>query len=459
MRTSYKLFLALIVVLVVLLGTARTARAFEFDHDGTVSPDEVIDDDLLISSDTVVIDGTVHGNVFVSGGRVTINGTVGGDLLINSEEATINGHIGGSVAYFGQSLTVHGAVDGSVYGVGGSINLSPSATVGRNIGFTGASLETEAGSTIGRDVMVTGFQALLAGRVGQDVNGDVAALQISGEIAGDVTANVGEPGEESPWRISWPGMPAMVAPGLRVAETARITGTLTYSSAADQSAAIRSTPGGGVVYHPTAQPEDSMALAQITARLIGRVRELVTLLALGGLAVWKTPRLLDRLAGYAHRRPLPAFGWGLLAVVAGYGGAMLLAAAVLLVGILLGVVTLGGLAQAVFGVGFSALGLALALFTLLVAYGSKLVIATLVGRLLLRAIAPATAEQPLWPLALGCAIYFLLRLVPVLDWFVAMIATFIGLGAMALLARQRRGAEPPASPERLITGQTGESVV
>lgn len=459
MKTSGKFLIGIFMVLALLLGTARAARAFAFDDDGLVGPDEVIDDDLLISGGTVTIDGTVNGNVFTSGGLVTVNGTVEGDLMVNGSEVVVNGRVGGSVAFIGQSLTVNGAVDGSVYAIGGSANLGPSAVVGRNVSFFGSGLETQAGSAIGRDVVVNAYQALLAGRVEQDVNAEVMALEIRGDIGGDVTADVGEPAEGSPWAFRWPGGPALIPSGLRVAETARIGGTLTYASPVEQGEAIRSAPGGGVVYRPTEQPAAGAFAAQLANLLLRRVRELVTLLVLGGLVVWRAPALLGQLTERARRRPLPALGWGLLTAIAGYVGAALLAVLILVVGVLFGVVTLGGLAQAVFGVGFSALGLALALFTLLVAYGSKLVVATLVGQLLLRLVAPAAAEKPLWPLVLGVLIYFLLRLVPVLDGLVALVATLIGLGAMALVVRQRRDAEPPASPNRLITGQTGDSVV
>jgi hypothetical protein len=97
------------------------------------------------------------------------------------------------------------------------------------------------------------------------------------------------------------------------------------------------------------------------------------------------PCLLGRASAHAA---LPAAGWGLVTLLLGYAGAAAIALLILAVGIFLGVVTLGGLARAIFGVGFSGLGLVFAIFTLLVSYGSKLIVAYLGGRLIVGQFSP-----------------------------------------------------------------------
>ena len=93
-----------------------------------------------------------------------------------------------------------------------------------------------------------------------------------------------------------------------------------------------------------------------------------------------------------RQQPLPAFGRGILIYLGGYGVTVLLGILILTVGILLAVTTMGGLAGAVFGVGFSTLGTLFSLFLLTVTYGSKLVVAYLGGEIILTRIAP-TANQ------------------------------------------------------------------
>ncbi|MDD5469088.1 MAG: hypothetical protein PHS96_14955 [Anaerolineales bacterium] len=107
-------------------------------------------------------------------------------------------------------------------------------------------------------------------------------------------------------------------------------------------------------------------------------------------------------------------------------------------------ITLGGLAGTVAGVGFSGLSLVVTVFTLLVSYGSKLVFAYLVGKLTLEKVAPRYAEQKAWPLVLGVVLYLLVRSIPLLGWLVGVLATLLGLGAMWLWFQDRRPAVAPA---------------
>ncbi len=438
--------LALGLVLAVGLGTVRAARAIEIDDDGIIEADEVIDDDVFISGESVVVDGTVNGNLFAAGGSVTINGTVNGDLIVTGANVTVNGSVDGSLAFGGQTLEVSGPVGGSVYATGSSVVLERSATVGRNVLFTGFGLQAEPGSEIGRDLLVGGYQALLYGQVERDVRAEVGALEIAGTVGGDVTATVGEPGVGMPPTFQFPGLPAMVGTGLRVAEDAEIGGTLTYASPVEQEDAIEATPAGGIEYQFAAPGKAARPTPRVSIGLrignwfLARLRDFVTLLALGGLAVWQVPALLDRLADRVRTKPLPATGWGLLTLVVGYVGAAVLAVLILIVWVLLGLVTLGGLARTVSGIGFSGLGLVFAVFSLLVAYGSKLVVAYLVGKLLVQAIAPQYADRKVWPLLVGVALYVLLRAIPVLGWVVGVAATLAGLGAMWLVFLEWRTA-------------------
>jgi len=425
------------LALVVAIGATQTAQAVEIDDDGIIAADEVIDDDVFIGADTVVVDGTVNGNLFASGNSVTINGTVGGDLIVTGSEATVNGLVNGNIAFAGQTLSVGGTVKGSIYVLAGSLTLESRAAVGRNVSFSGFGMETEPGSTVGRDLQVGSYQALLAGRVDQDVDAEVEALEIEGSIGGDLMADVSEPEASPPGWFRWPGMPAMVAPGLRVAEEAQIGGTLTYASPVEQADTIKALPGGGVVYQPVAKPQVST-----TPWLVARAQDCLTLLVLGGLALWLAPALLKHLADQARARPLPSAGWGLVVMIAGFIGLVVLAALILVLGIMMGAVTLGGLASAIFGVGFSGLALAFALFLLVIVYGSKLIVAYVAGNLALRRLAPRRADG-IWPLVLGVVLYVLLRSIPVLGWFIGMIVTFVGLGAMWLLFREQRGVPAP----------------
>jgi hypothetical protein len=171
------------------------------------------------------------------------------------------------------------------------------------------------------------------------------------------------------------------------------------------------------------------------------------------------PALAARPVQQARQKALPAAGWGFVVFLVAYAALGVAALVLFIAGILLGVVTFGGLASVVFGVGFSALGLAFASFSFLVSYGSKLVVAVVVGQLILRSVMPRIAENRYWGLAVGVVIYVILRELPgivpvagpVFGWLLGAAVTLVGLGAIWLAFREWRAASrtapaPTATP-------------
>lgn len=434
-----RFLLTFALVLVMGLSIVSTASAVEFIENSDLPAGETIDDDLFIAGEFITIDGTVEGDLFAFGQSVTVNGTVNGSLFTGAQTVIINGEVAGSV-YSGSSSTIVGK----------------STVVGRNMYFGGFSLEVEDGAQISRDLVIGAYQAFLDGAIGDDVYAGAGALEIGGTIGGDVLAEVGGP-EDGPMPFQFflpPGAPTAVQPGLRIADSAEIGGKLDYTSTNDQAGNIDTTPGGGIVFS-TPQPEDIGVEAspdfgpggdfdqvgyglQVANWFLQRARELITLLALGALVLWLLPDLFNKIINKATSEPLPSTGWGLLTVVGGYVGAAIAGGLVLALGIFFGVITLGGLGRSIFGVGFSSIGLAMAIFVLLVTYGSKLVIAFWGGKWILSKISLQAAETKAWPLVVGVVIYVLLRAIPILGWVIGVIVTLIGMGAMWLVLQDWR---------------------
>ncbi len=414
---------------VILFGLAGSAQAVEFIGGEVIEEDEVIDDDVFISGQNVVVDGRINGNLFAAGSTVTLNGVVDGSMFAGAQNVRINGEI-----------------TGSLFAGASAVDLGASAEVGRNVFFGGFSIDTEKDSHIGRDLLVGAYQALLSGDIDRDVRAGLAALEIYGRVGGDVSAEVGSPGEETiPSFWGPPGAPPMVSPGVRISPGADIQGELDYTSAVQQEQTIEAEPAGGVVF---STPEPGQAGRQGERRprvdlgvfgwIIDRLRDLVTLLILGGLGLWLLPEVFQQVAEKARNQPLPATGWGFVTVILGYLAAGLIAVLVVALGIFFGLITLGGLAGTVFGVGLSGLGVVFAVFTLLVNYGSKAVIAFLGGKWLLEKLAPGSAGSRFLSLVLGVLIYVILRSIPFLGWLLAVFVTLIGMGAIWLILRERR---------------------
>ncbi len=445
------------LVAALLMAVAGRAQAVDDGHGAVISAGEVVNDDALLNGVDVRMDGTVNGTLIASGQNVVIDGTVNGDVVVWANAVTINGVVNGNVYGGGNSLTLNGPLKGTGFLVGYAFNLGREANIDRNLFYAGFSLAADKGSRVGTDLLLAAYQGSLAGQVGRDVLASVAALELHGEVGRNVKAEVGTPQNQTAnvpsFYMGPPGMPsvAALAPGLRVAPGAIIGGKLTYTSPVNQDAAIKATPAGGQEFVYKAPSNTSQAAVRTTDfwtsalnTLVTAGRDFLTLMALGALALAFVPKVAARVVQQAHQRALPAAGWGFVVVLVTYALMAVAALLLLVAGILLGVVTFGGLASVVFGVGFSALGLAFTAFGLLVSYGSKLVVAVLVGQLVVRALAPRFAANRYWGLAAGVFIYVVLRDLPgvvpaagpLFGWLLGVAVTLVGLGAIWLAFRE-----------------------
>ncbi len=462
-RFSIAAGFAVLVIGIFLLGLrVQPVQAAVIDEDGNVGAKEIIQDDLIISGQNVIIDGTVNGAVLASGERVVVNGTINGDLFMFGQSVLLaeNGKVSGNVFIGAQSSEVRGKVSGSVFTGGASMLLGSQARIDRNLYFGGYSLETLSGSVVKIDVLVGAYQIIHAGEIQQNLKGGVAGADLKGKVGKNVHLEIAAPGEidSSIWMFWYqPGMPRAIEPGLRVAPEAVIGGDLSYTSPADQASAIQARPKGQVIYQ-TPTPEETTRSKSPIQRweehpllktLLQLVRNLIVLLILGGLALWLVPGVFQKTVEAANAKPLPAAGVGILTLLGGYAGAILAGLLILAIGVILSLVTLGGLSNAIFGIGFSALALAVAVFTLLVGYGSKLVVSFWVGKLLLEKTAPQTRNLSIWALVVGVAVYAIVRAIPFLGWIVGLIATLIGLGAMWFTYQNRKAPVPEPVPAPL----------
>lgn len=428
-RIALLVLIPIFLTLTIGFGLTTTAKAVEFDEDGIIEAGEVIDDDLFIANETVEINGTVNGDVFAGGNVVEVNGTINGSLAAGA-----------------QVIHINGVVKGSIYAGSSTITLGEDAEIGRNFYYGGFNLSAEPGSYVSRDLLVGAYQALLSGQVGRDVRAGVGALEINGSIGNDVIAEVAGTGEsqQSYFVFNQPGVETVVPSGIRISEDAEIGGSLKYTSSEDQSKSILISPDGGInfVYDPQLDPKTPEEVqpvgpvALVGAWLLKRVRVFITLMILGGLIVWQLPKLLDELSNKAEKESLPALGWGMVMLMVVYLGAFLAAGLIIAGAIFFGVITLGELAWVILTVGFSSLALILAGFGLLVSYGSKLVVAFLVGKLLLKWLAPKFEGSAFWPMAIGVLLYTFLRAIPFgFGFVIGVVVTLIGLGAMWLYYR------------------------
>ena len=431
-RGLFKRLLVPGLALLALLALVPTVLAFD-EREGdkvVVGADEVIEDDLYVSADTFILDGTIKGDLIVVARAVAINGTVEGDLM------------GGA-----QVLTINGTVQDDVRVAGAALTLSDGAEVGGDVVAAGASLETQAESEIGGGLQFVGYQAFLVGVIEGSIRTSGYGLEIQGTIGGDVEAEVSS-GEDSPRFNPMQFIPSMpiipsVRGGLTVGDGATIGGDLEYKSP-EQS----DIPDGAVqgreqhILQVVAEEEEEDTLVLRAAKWgMRNARRLVGLVVVGLLLVWLAPTCLGSAATRLEERPLSALGLG-AATLFGYPVAVLVFLGLLfMVALLLILLTLGNLGGALIWIGIAMVVLFSVAFGLAITYVSKIVIGFWGGRLLLRLIRPDWAEKPLWSMLLGVVIVAMLLAIPYLGYLFWLVLTLFGLGALWVLCLKK-----PESP-------------
>lgn len=402
MNWTFKPRLQIIMMIMILFGLVfgfnQRALAQGIDFDSQVTAGETVQNDILLTGNTITLDGTVVGDVLAVGSTVQINGTVEGSLIL-----------------IGRFVTVDGQVNGTTYGIGRELTLNESANLDRNLYFLGLTLDMLEGSRIGRDLVALTLGADLKGEIGRDVRAIIGAVPIIKLI----TELVGSEISGLPIRSS-DVLANETSPGAQV-QYAGILPLTQYLAGIDlQSGSI-----------------DTQRLGEWA---LDRLRELVTLFVFGILGIWLLSRQLNRAVGVFRSKWLRSLGIGLLAFVIAIniiGVAILIAALIILIGYGLASLTLSDLAWAVWAVGLACLGVAFSIFWLFVIYGTKVIVAYVGGRLLLDRLAPNATRYKAVPLLVGLVVYVILHGIPILGWVVAILSTAVGLGLAWLVWRNK----------------------
>ena len=394
---------------------------------------ETVNDDVYLFGEQIIIDGTVKGDAVALGQTVIVNGTVEGSLMSAAATVTVNGRVG-------HALRV------GAYG----LRLGPESRIGKDVLAGAYSVIAERGSQVQGDMLVGGYQARLDGEIGEDYRGGQSALEINGVVKGNVEVSLDPTGGQSvPPSVYMPSLPGVnevpnLAPGLRVGDQARIGGVLRYASPIVGQFAPSAQVQGGVqqtvneaVARAQAEARRAYEVANSpTTRLLGVVRNVITLILVGLLLAWLAWSFTRQSADTVTGQPLPAFGWGLVTAVAVPFVAVLLLFVSILALALFGALTLGGVGTALFIVGLLVNGGLLLVFITALAWFSKIVVGLAVGRLLLNRFESPLAQSRVWPMALGVTlvalVVALLNLAPVLGGLVNLLVTLVGLGALAL---------------------------
>ncbi len=432
-----KLRFAVMALIAVLFSTlafgASDARALEFRNGDVIviGAGEVIDDDVYVSATSFTLDGTVKGDLIVFARTVQINGIVEGDL-----------------AGAAQSVTINGVVKDDVRIAGAVITLAAAAQIGDDVLATGGSIETQSGSMITGELNAASSQALLAGDVNSIVRYGGSNLSLRGRMGSDVYVNLAGAGPEGgfqPWMLqsSMPGMPAwpVVPAGLTFGEQARIAGEFEYSSQYAVAVPPGVTENPRFVQLPVDQtaPATSSAAASVTLTswLLDQLRAFVTLIVIGFIVIGLAPRFMPRAAQLLASKPLPSLGWGFALSILVPVGAFVLFIVGIGIAVAFGAVTLGDLGGSIVIALLASIFSALVAFGLLATYATQLIVAYWLGRWLVDKLFPAQTQPQYVALLVGLAPTVLLVGIPTVGWLLWLAATWVGLGTLWLMWRDR----------------------
>jgi hypothetical protein len=392
----------------------------------TITSNQIIDDDLYLSGETLTIDGRIKGDAVLAGKQITINGIIDGDLIVAGQTVLINGTVNDDVRVAAQVLT-----------------LDSKAKIGDDLIAAGASLENKAGSSVGGDINYFGAQALLAGTVQRNVIGAMNSLELRGSIGQNlrVTA-VGDP---DPLQAPFIPKPSMAIPqipeGLTLTDTAKVGGKLTYQSVNNAQISQKAKIANGVVREQLAY--DGVNNARRTGWgwfvasqapgeiLLNLLQRLGALLLIGWLLLRFVPGWTQTLAANVQTQPLPSLGWGLVTFI----GVWVVVAAIAIVSIFLAALfafTLPNLIFPVIGIGILANLFISIGFAIFASYVPQIILSFLGGRWLMYRLRPGKHVERFVSLFVGLIGFVILTNIPLLGGILSFIVILLGLGAIWL---------------------------
>jgi hypothetical protein len=178
----------------------------------------------------------------------------------------------------------------------------------------------------------------------------------------------------------------------------------------------------------------------------------VVLLLIGLLLVWLAPRLVRGGADTVRSQPLLSLGWGVLDFLIVGVLVFIVLAATILLAIVFGLITLGGLIPAIVSIGVLTDAVLVVAFLISVSYLAPVVVSYLGGRMLLGQFQADRATGRVLPLVIGILLYVILRAIPIVGAVVAVIVVLFGLGAISVWSwRTLRGAGASTPPPAVGT--------
>ena len=139
-----------------------------------VGEDDPISEDVYVASTSGRVEGRIDGDLVITTGTLSISGTVAGDVLALTS-GTVTIETGGVVEGSLRTVTPQVQVDGEVR---------------RDLFVTGLGTTIGSAGSVGRDVIVFGGAVTIDGAVGRDVRGRMLNTSVGGSVGRDLDVSV-----------------------------------------------------------------------------------------------------------------------------------------------------------------------------------------------------------------------------------------------------------------------------
>ncbi|MBP2030972.1 cytoskeletal protein CcmA (bactofilin family) [Methanohalophilus levihalophilus] len=343
---------------------------------------------ILIAAFFLLIGTAGAVTTFSADGNVDIIDNTTDDLYLAGGEVNVIGDVYGDVVAAGGEVTIDGDVYGDVILAGGNViingdveddvrvaagNVLIAGNIGDDVVAATGNFFLATPATIGGDLHLTSGKAFFYGDIEGDVSGGVEELLLGGTINGTLDLDV----------RSYEMLPEATIAGETDAEVEEIT----------------------------SQDSDERGFGTLNAGLW--IFRLVMLLLTGLFLVGVLPERMHRMADELPERTLQKAGIGLLVLIATIFGTVFLLITVI-------------------GIPLASVVLLLLAFVL---YSARTIVALWLGEFILAKVRPESGAYA--SMTVGIIVLFVLSSLPFIGWWVFWIATFISMGAIYYLTRDK----------------------
>lgn len=391
MTWRVRIFITAICMVAVMFLYPASVQADNVFHTRAVPAGQVVDNDVFLTGEKPVLNGTVNGDVFIIGSNVTIAGEVNGNIIVVAK-----------------TIALPGKVNGNLYAAALELTQQPDSLIGRNLYALVLSLITEPRSAIGRDLKTVTMSANFQGQTERDTTAIIGPWELFKILRDFFNQNI-----KGSFPASTPNQPTSMSGNLA---------WVSYSTGKPHLAALQQT-------------------AQYSTQvewLLAALKSLVSFLVVGLLALWLFPSLFQGWVDQIKKKPLASAGYGTLVLINGYLVPFLML--VLLIGVFVGLLylSLPFLAWFFLWVAVGLLVTVFSLFLVATVYVSKVIVAYLIGVFILSSVASNPLKYRVIPLLLGLLIYVPLASIPYVGFPIGLVMTLLGLGAIWLSWKQVR---------------------